>query len=177
MAKRKKIYRWQSSLLVVGFLLCGVIFSSIAIVLAIGMLPTLVAGIVDRSKGKVKTLTVGSMNFAGCAPFIVDIWKRGGTFEVAMGYLIQPQTIVIIFLAAAMGYLIDWAMTGIVSSIMVQRARKRLKDIEVHQKDLVERWGPEVSGSVPLDEYGFAKETFDTGSVDATHEVPALKLP
>ncbi len=179
MAKRRRKAKsgWKVNLLIIGFLLVGVVFSSIAIVLVIGMLPTFVAGVVDQSKGKIKTLTVGAMNFAGCAPFLIEIWKKGGSFDVALTYLTQPRTVVVMFFAAGMGYLIDWAMTGIVSSIMVQRAKGRLKEIDAHQKVLIERWGPEVSGTVPLDEFGFVRENFSEGPSDGTQEATSLKLP
>lgn len=144
-------------LLIIG-LLVSVLFSAVAIILVVGMIPTLVAAIVDRTKGRVRTLTVGSVNLAGCAPFIAEILKRGNDMTTAINYVIQPRTIVVMYMAAGMGYLIDWAMTGIVSSVMVQRAKGRLQDIENQQKGLVERWGMEVTGTIPLDEFGFSKE-------------------
>jgi hypothetical protein len=161
MAKKKKGNRaFKLSLLILTTLLSGLVFSSVALVLLFGMMPTLVAAVVDQSKTYLKTMTVGFMNFAGCAPFLVMVWQQGSTMDAAIDILKDPQTIVVMYFAAAMGYMIDWAMTGIVSSIMVQRGRARLKDIEKHQNVLKERWGVEVSGTVPLDEYGFAKETY-----------------
>jgi hypothetical protein len=45
-----------------------------------------------------------------------------------------------------------------VSSILVQKTKIRLKEIQKDQKDLTERWGVEVTGTVPLDEFGFPRE-------------------
>jgi hypothetical protein len=59
------------------------------------------------------------------------------------------------FAAAALGYMIEWSMTGIVASIMSQKAIARLKAIDEQQKKLIDRWGREVSGEIPLDPYGF----------------------
>lgn len=171
MAKKRKSKRaYKASLLILGMLLCGMVFSSLALVLIIGMLPTVVAALVDQTKGRMKTITIGLMNFAGCSPFLVEIWQRGSGFDVAFDIMTQPQAIVVMFFSAAMGYLIDWAMTGIVSSIMVQRGRARLKDIDMHQNTLKERWGAEVSGTVPLDEYGFARETYVSQVVPETSQ-------
>lgn len=174
---KKKQRSFKLSLIVLALLLCGMVFSSIMIVLLIGMLPTLVAAIVDQSKGKLKTLTVGFMNFAGCSPFMVETWGRGGGFDAAIDILTQPQAIVVMFMAAAMGYLIDWAMTGIVSSVMVQRGHARLKDINKHQNVLKDRWGAEVSGTIPLDEYGFAKETYVSQVSPDNGDSSLLKVP
>lgn len=158
MAKRKRRkVGWKGQILLIVSLLVCILFSALAIILAIGMIPTIVAAIVDRTEGKMRAVTVGAINFAGCTPFMIEVFKKGNTMDVAIAYIVQPRTIVVMYFAAAMGYLIDWAMTGIVSSIMVQKTKRRLKDIEKTKKELIERWGPEVTGTIPLDEYGFPK--------------------
>lgn len=167
--KRKKAIKGRGLLaqfLIIALLLLGVMFSSMAIILMIGMIPTIVSMIVDSTKGKTRTITVGCVNFAGCTPFLVEMLKKGNNIEDAVSYILEPRTIVVMYMAAAMGYLIDWALTGIVSSIMVQKAKKRLKDIESEQKALVERWGMEVTGALPLDEYGFPLETHPARAAD-----------
>lgn len=159
MAKKKdqSIGRRGQLFLIVGMLSC-LMFPAIAVILVVGMIPTIVAAIVDRTAGRMRAVTIGVINLAGCSPFMVEIFKKGNDPEMAITYILQPRTIVVIYFAAAMGYLIDWAMTGIVSSILVQKTKGRLKEIQKNQKDLTERWGVEVTGTVPLDEFGFPKE-------------------
>ena len=159
--KKKKKFGWKAQMLMIGIGGMFIMFRSVSIVMVIGMIPTIVSSIVDTSKGHVKTLTVGAMNFAGCAPFLLEIWKRGATFDMAMTYILQPRTIMVMYFAAAMGYLIDWAVTGMASSLMVQRAKSRMKEIQDHEKLLIERWGPEVSNTIPLDEFGFPHKKSD----------------
>lgn len=139
-------------------LITMVLFSAMSTIMIVGMIPTIVAGIVDRTEGRIRTITIGAMNFAGCAPFMFEIFQRGNDMAMAINYIVQPRTIVVMYFAAGMGYLIDWAMTGIVSSVMVQKTKRRLKDVQKQQKELTERWGHEVTGTVPLDEYGFPKD-------------------
>jgi hypothetical protein len=158
--RRKKSKGWMVQILFICMLLLGVMFSAMAVIMIVGMIPTIVSAIVDSTKGKMRTVTVGAVNFAGCTPFLVEIFKKGNSMETAISYILEPRTIVVMYMAAGMGYLIDWAMTGIVSSVMVQRAKRRLKDVQKQQKDLVDRWGMEVTGTLPLDEYGFPKEAF-----------------
>ncbi len=159
--KRKKRRKsgWKFQVLLIVSILTSIVFSAIAIILAVGMIPTVVAAIVDKTEGKMRTMTVGAINFAGCTPFMIDVFKQGNSIETAITYIVQPQTIVVMYFAAGMGYTIDWAMTGIVSSLMVQKGKKRRKDIIKAQKDLVDRWGPEVTGTLTLDEYGFPKDS------------------
>lgn len=156
--KKKKSFGWKGQiLLIVAMLLC-VLFSAVAVIMVIGMIPTIVASIVDRSEGRMRAMAIGAINFAGCAPFMIEVFKKGNNMETAITYITQPRTIVVMYFAAAMGYLIDWAMTGIVSSIMVQRTKGRLRDIQKLQKELTDQWGPEVTGTIPLDEFGFPKD-------------------
>lgn len=156
--KQKKKFGWKGQIFLIVAVLSSAMFSAVALILAVGMIPTIVAAVVDRTKGHVRSMTVGAINFAGCAPFIVEVFKKGNDLALAVNYIIQPRTLVVMWMAAAMGYMIDWAMTGIVSSIMVQRAKNQMKNIEKDQKSLVSRWGVEVTGTIPLDEYGFPKE-------------------
>ncbi|PZO82812.1 MAG: hypothetical protein DI626_09675 [Micavibrio aeruginosavorus] len=166
--KKKKPAGWKGHVFLIVALLSSVMFSAIMIIFVIGMIPTLVAGVVDKTHGRIRCLTVGAMNFAGCAPFMIEVFKKGNDVSTAIAYMVQPRTIVVIYFAAAMGYLIDWAMTGIVSSIMVQRARGKLKNMEKQKKELVERWGPEVTGTMPLDEFGFAVGEMGTIAGEST---------
>lgn len=158
--KRKKKKGLGLQVFFIIMLIMCVMFSAISILLVVGMIPTLVAAIIDKTEGRVRMWSVGAMNFAGCAPFILEVFKKGNEITVAMAYVLQPRTIVVMYFAAGLGYLIDWAMTGIVSSIMVQKTKARLIEIQKEQKAMVERWGVEVTGAIPLDEYGFAKDPF-----------------
>lgn len=157
MAKKKKKQRsFQSQIfLIVGVIMAAVFLPS-TFLLLVGMLPTPFAVFVDRTKKKNKVITVGALNLAGCAPFLFELWTTGHDFERSVEIVTDPQAIVVMYSAAAVGYLISWAMTGIVASMMYQRGLARKKAVEKRQKELVERWGREVTGELPLDEFGFA---------------------
>ena len=140
---------------VVG-LMMAIVFLPTTFILSIAMLPTFVAFIVDRSKRKTKAITVGAMNLAGSVPFLLELWMKGHNFEQAIEIITNPKAIIVMYAAAAVGYLIDWAMTGIIASFLLQRGKARVKAIEKRQKELIERWGEEVTGELVVDKYGFA---------------------
>ena len=54
------------------------------------------------------------------------------------------MTIITIYGAAALGYIFDWVVVGVVSAYMYQRADFRLRKIEKRQAILVEAWGEKV---------------------------------
>lgn len=140
-------------------LLLGIVFLPTTVLLIIGMMPTIAAFFVDRSKRKTKAITVGSMNLAGCVPFVLELWMGGHNFDMSFSIVTDAKAIVVMYAAAAVGYLVDWAMTGIIASFLLQRGKARLKAIDKRQKELVERWGKEVTGDVVVDQYGFEIES------------------
>lgn len=156
---KKKKFGWRFYVLAFAFLVLAILFLPIAILLVLGLLPTFVAWILDSEPGKNKTLTVGSMNFAGCFPYLMGIWKQASDMtqaqETAMQYLSDPMTIVVIYTLALLGYIINFAVTMGVSAVLVEKSRMRIKKIEEEKKSLEKRWGKEVSGMYELDAKGF----------------------
>lgn len=147
--------KWKKQL----FLTMGVVAAALllptTILLAVGMLPSAVIFLFDRTPGKSRALAVGAMNLAGCMPFVMDLWSRGHTIETSFQFITDPRVMVIMYFAAAIGYMIEWAITGLVASILVQQAKSRIQAIEKRKADLERRWGAEVSGRFTLDADGF----------------------
>ena len=54
------------------------------IILTVGLLPTGVAFIIDRSDQKSGTFCVGGMNLSGVVPFIIKLWADKHTLVVAI---------------------------------------------------------------------------------------------
>lgn len=153
--KRRKKQGMAGPVLGTGGIITAFVFMPSTVMLFFAMLPTAAAALSDRIRGETRMLTVGAMNLAGCTPFLLDLWRNGHTLDNAFRIITDPRTIIVIYCAAAIGWLIDWAMSGIVATVMVQRGAGRLKDIKVKQAALVERWGKEVTGDYVLDSYGF----------------------
>lgn len=139
-------------------LVMALVFMPTTVFLFLAMLPTIVAGVIDRTGKGTMALTVGSMNLAGATPFLLDLWTSGHTIPDALGLITDPRTVIVIYCAAGMGYMINWVLSGMVATIMVQHAGLRLKSIKKRQAALVERWGKEVTGEMPLDVFGFPIE-------------------
>ena len=156
--KSKKRSSWKKQLLLIFGVLLGAVFLPSTFLLAIGMVPTPFSLFVDRTKGKSKVITVGSMNLAGCSPFLFELWTIDHSFPKAFEIISDPFAVIVMWSAAAVGYIINWAMTGIVSVYLFQRGQSRQKAIVKRQEELIERWGKEVTGDLPLDPEGFPVE-------------------
>ncbi len=155
----------QYSLLLVVFSVVAFVIQATTVMLVIGMLPTLVARFVDRSKEKTKVLTVGFMNFAGVFPFWFEMVEKGHKVENAIDIISNPSVIVVMYGAACLGYIVEWGVIHLTAAAMVQRAKSRMDAIRKAQEDLVRRFGPEVTGDLPLDQNGFP---IDAPKTDAT---------
>ena len=101
---------------------------------------------------------MGSLNLAGCTPFLLSLWDTGHNIDNAIIIVTNPLSIVVMWSAAGMGYMVDAALSGIVGTILTERAKVRITDIHEYRKQLVERWGEEVTGETLLDSYGFPVE-------------------
>jgi len=150
--------KWRGRVFLVLGMALAALFLHTTLIAAVGMLPTVGAAAIDRSRQKSKVMCVGFMNLAGCTPFLMDLWLHGNNIDKAKAILFEPRTIIVIYLIAACGYLIEIAVTGIVSQIMFQRAQMRLRSIENQQAELIDRWGQIVDGSYSLDDFGFPYE-------------------
>lgn len=153
--KGKKRLGWRGQILMIAGCLTAAVFLPSTFILLVGMVPTPFAILVDRTKGKNKVITVGAMNLAGCSPFLFELWMNGHNFAKAIEIVTDPFAIIVMWSAAAVGYIVNWAMTGLVTATLYQRGHARQRAIAERQKELVERWGQEVTGTLPLDPQGF----------------------
>jgi hypothetical protein len=160
---KKRGLGWRGHLFTIVGLVCAVLFAPTTVILVFGMLPTLAANLIDKTIQKSRAISVGMMNFAGCMPFLLELWlsPTPNDLHAALNIIIQPKTGIIIYVIAAAGYAIEAAVTGMVSTLLQQRAQHRLTAIEQRKEDLIARWDQYVDGEVPLDDFGFPKHAED----------------
>jgi hypothetical protein len=124
--------------------LMGLFIIPTVILFCIAMLPTVVATITDRSMSRMSWLCVGGLNFAGTVPFIGDLWAQGGHMEIAMSMVTNVFTIMLIYGAAAIGWLLYISVPQLLGAFMALTANHRIASMKAQQEKLVEDWGPEV---------------------------------
>ena len=168
MAGKKRKLGWYGRLLIISVLAAALVFLPTTIVLMFGMIPTAVAALVDRHKERTLALTVGAMNLAGCMPFLLDLWtETEHKLADAVHIIANPVTIIVMYSAAGIGWLIYLNMTAIVAAIVIKRHETRLKQIRERLDELLEDWGEEVTGKIMVDKYGMPinPDYEDEGSV------------
>jgi hypothetical protein len=160
-ANPKAAGKRNATIFMVGIIVMAAVFLPSSILLAVGMMPTFTVLFVDPYRARTKVVTVGALNLAGCVPFLLELWKDGHSIDKALGIIADPKAIIVMYSAAAIGYLVDWSMSGVVAAILYQRGQARQEAIRKRQEELVARWGMEVTGQVPLDQYGFPIDSED----------------
>ena len=114
------------------------------VILFFGLLPSVVAFIIDRTKGKSAAITVTGINLIGVFPFVMDLWKGGNTFDQALDML-DIFTMLVMYSAAGMGWLLFMTTPVIISSFVMVLQQRKIANLRKQQKELIEEWGPEVA--------------------------------
>jgi predicted permease len=122
----------------------GAMFVPTTMVIAVGLLPSAAAFIVDQDAKRSITMTVTLMNSVGVLPFVLDLWKKGQTIDHSLAIIEEPVTWLIMYGAAGVGWVICFTVPHIVQLILGQRARLQIADLERQQEDLRHEWGEEV---------------------------------
>jgi hypothetical protein len=144
-AKKRGPWLWLCLAMPVALLLLPV-----TIVLAVAMVPTLVARIVDPAPGRQLTITVGSLNFAGALWFMHDLWSPWPAFSAIVPTLSDMLGWLSALVGAGTGWALYSLMPVVSRSIATTKSNLRLSRIRKAQADLVEQWGDPVRGGNTL---------------------------
>ncbi|MBI4184455.1 MAG: acyl-CoA synthetase [Proteobacteria bacterium] len=129
-------------------LLAGLVAISLptCILLFFGMLPTWVAYIVDRTRGKYAARCVGGINFSGVAPYALGLWGGDNSIGDAITVLLDPIKLMVMYGAAGMGWILYLGMPPVVGTFLNIMAQRRVAELQAKQAELVEEWGREIAG-------------------------------
>lgn len=166
--KKRKSRKTKSMVFGLFFLTMalGSFFPAASMIMTIGMMPTIVILLLSSEENRIRAAIIGALNFAGCFPFLLDIARGGHLVSHAFELISDPLTIVIIYSAAAIGYAIEWAVSGIASNILYERASIRYRALVKKQQEMVELWGESVTGKLMLDAEGFPLTKADTSKIE-----------
>ncbi len=111
-----------------------------------GMVPTLVAWIVDRNRDGYTPMAVGMLNLAGLFPSMLALWTGGHAMGTAARIMSDPYTWLFAFGAAAVGWALVIGLPKVIETALIFRNETEIRRLEDRQKALVAEWGPEVGG-------------------------------
>ncbi len=128
--------------------LIAAIIPGIVVVAIIGMLPSFVALLVDRSPQKYQALCVGGMNWCGVFPYVLDVFASANSFDAAKSVLSSPIAFLVMWGCAAFGYLIFTVVPPLVGTFLTVMAQRRIAMLRATQRRLIEEWGDDIARPV-----------------------------
>ena len=121
------------------------------IVFTVGLLPTGVAFIIDRSDQKTGTFCVGGMNLCGVIPYVIKLWTGKHTPAAAIEIISDVLSLLIMYAAAGFGWMIFLAIPPVIATFLSIIAQTRIKALRAIQQEIVDTWGPDVADAKAID--------------------------
>ncbi|MDY0870370.1 hypothetical protein [Dongia rigui] len=139
-------------MIIVPIVLIALIFMPSAVVVGAGMIPTVVARVVDTSPGKRLSITVGGFNLIGCLYFLHLIWAAGHGMGDIRPTLGDSYGWLCALVGAGVGWVVFGFMPAVVGKIADTQTALRLRSLTKDQDRLVEEWGEAVRGAYGVQE-------------------------
>lgn len=138
----------------VGLLTVGVLLGTVLVVTALpvcvlllaGMLPSVVAALVDRHPRRYLTIAVAIINLAGLVIPGLTLVKLGMSLAGVQQVLMDPRNWLIMYGAAGTGWVVNAAMLTLARIILGIRDEREERRLHKQAEQLVQEWGSEVSG-------------------------------
>ena len=137
--------RVKAGWLFIVFLLLLIVSLPTVLLLLFGMLPAIVAYVIDPSKHKTSTICVGAMNFAGVFPYLLSLWTGIHSINVALGILTDIFALMVMYSTAAAGWMVFMAIPPVVGVLMSGMDRRRIAALRARQQRIVREWGRDVA--------------------------------
>jgi hypothetical protein len=115
----------------------------IALPLAILLLPGLFALVLDRSPGCGVARAILLFQGAACVQPVISAWFRCAGVDGCMGYLAEWPSILPVWLAAAVAWILTQILPMGLKLLDDHRLRRRGADLTARRQALVEEWGLE----------------------------------
>jgi hypothetical protein len=114
------------------------------LLLALGMLPFIVAWFVDRREEKYAAYCVGGFNLSGVMPYLFVLWAGGDSMQALGKIMTNPFAWLVMYGAAAFGWLANYWAPQITMRVRRARDRGEVARLRKRQEQILEEWGPEV---------------------------------
>ena len=118
------------------------------LLLVVGMLPTLVAMLTDRSGQRFAGRCVGTLNFCGVIPAMTDLWTGIHTLDGLLDTLMNVYVWLFMYGAAAIGWMLYYSISPVVNVVLTIRAEREIVRLRSRLTQLEKLWGPGVTRHV-----------------------------
>ena len=129
----------------IGFVALIILSLPSVIIIFFGLLPTIVAFIIDRSKQRNASFCVGGINFCGVFPYLIELWTGDNSMDMSVRILTDVFSLVIMYGAAGFGWMIYLTLPPVIAAFLSVTAQHKVSTLRSTQRQLIEEWGDDVS--------------------------------
>jgi hypothetical protein len=116
------------------------------VILACGLPPAVVRGLIDNRGGRNMLACVLATNLCGVVPIVVRLWSNGNTLQTAMVLLSDPYVWLVMYGAAALGWGLLWVVPMLVEISLTLIDNEHIRKLRHYQRKLIAEWGSGVAG-------------------------------
>jgi hypothetical protein len=128
--------------------IASILFLPMSVLLAIGLLPTVAALLIDRDPQRYTFITVGLMNVAGVIPQLVKLWIAGMSMDHAMTIISDPLAWLTMYGAATLGWFIFFSVPPFLQAIINQKTKLRIASLDHKQTAMIKEWGEDLRSGI-----------------------------
>lgn len=132
-------------LLLVLLLPVGALMAPTAILLVAALTPTMVARLLDPTRGSYLTWTVLGMNVVGALYFLHELWSLGDDFSSLMIVIADPIGWLAAMTGAGCGWVLYLVMPMLAAKMAAGQSGMRMRRVTRDLAQLTEEWGPGVA--------------------------------
>lgn len=129
------------------------------VVIAVGMLPSVVALFVDGRRGPYAFYCTASLNLAGVVPVIGTLWSQGNEFAAAMALLQDAYMWALMYSGAGFALFLLWQAPMVTRAFSESHAWQARREMERMRRHLLEEWGRGLAEDAAALAGGAADET------------------
>jgi hypothetical protein len=128
-----------------GILAVQVVSPATVILLVAGMLPSLVAYIVDTEPSRRSAHCMAVLNLSGVLPVLATLWDRGATRSAAVDILMDPFMWFLMYGAAGIAVLLLTLLPVMMEQLSNAAAEKEISRLEKQMSVLTGEWGDDLA--------------------------------
>lgn len=138
--KQGQVTLWLSA----AFVIMVIMSLPTVLLVFFGMLPAIVSAIIDRTPKKNATFCIAGINFCGVFPYMMELWVGENTLDGSIRILTDVFSLIVMYGAAAFGWMIFQSMPPVVATFVTVIAQSRVASLRSTQRKLVQEWGEDV---------------------------------
>ena len=130
---------------VIGLITLAIISMPTVLLIFFGLMPSIVAMVIDRTEGRYATFCVLGMNLSGLLPFLTDVWFQVHTTDMAIQIMTNVFNLLIIYGSAGFGWMLYMALPPVITTFLSAMSQRRVAVLREKQAQIIEEWGESVT--------------------------------